>query len=42
MELLLLKLKEKMIQEFLIKFCIAETPAGVYSRMNLNTQSFLK
>lgn len=27
MELLLLKLKEKMIQEFLIKFCIAETPA---------------
>lgn len=41
MELLLLKLKEKMIQEFLIKFCIAETPAGVYSPMNSNTHVML-
>lgn len=41
MELLLLKLKEKMIQEFLIKFCITETPAGVYSPMNLNTNVML-
>lgn len=41
MKLLLLKLKEKMIQEFLIKFCIAETPAGVYSPMNLNTNVML-
>lgn len=37
MELLLLKLKEKMIQEFLIKFCITETPDGVYSPMKTHT-----
>lgn len=41
MELLLLKLKEKMIQEFLIKFCIAETLAGIYSPMNSNTHVML-
>lgn len=30
-----------MIQEFLIKFCIAETPAGVYSPMNSNSHEML-